>query len=171
VLRAPFNTVATPLGVRLVGEGLLEATIYPGTRLAHVAPQAYEACIGFSLEPSSFAKLLLNKDADMVPPRAVSTPCLGNTYLRIEAVIARRLRSGDRWVLTLEPLFAYTAGTPPSPYTRALGCMVELLVAYTRVAYWSRQKPRGCREAQKWYTRLLQAADCISHGAPHDEEL
>jgi len=149
---------------------LLLAAIYPGTRLSGYAADAYEACIGFTSEPASYIEAVLGGHR-LAPPAAISTPCPAWTEIRIEAVIAaRRRRSGERLVLYMQPIEVTVAGKP-APYTRALGCTIELLIAYTRTRFWSKRPAADCLEATKWYHRLMAALDCIEHTAGGDKVL
>jgi hypothetical protein len=170
VLRGPGILYITPLGLAPAPHGALTARIYPGTRLREVAEEAYEACIGLTLEPQAYIDALTSPALlPLRPARAVSAPCPA-LPARIEAVIVARSREDETLHLLLEPVHVEAERTLPA-YTRALGCTIEALVAATRVNYWSRQIPPKCGTASAQYRALKSALECASRGAPGDHGL
>ncbi len=170
-LRSPAGIVVTPLGVTPRG-GRLQARIYPSTRLSAAADNAYEACLSLPYSPHVYAYALLSPSRlSLEEPEAISTPCASPAPARIEAVIEKRLRGSSYTVLYLSPIHVSIDGAAVRGYTRALGCMIEALIAYTRVRHWSRRLTRNCGLAERWHRALLYAAGCVEHSAPGSRQL
>ena len=169
VLRTPLGIVVSPLGIWPRHDGTLIARIYPGTGLRRAA-EAYEACIGLTLDPLVFIDALVDKRVDTREANALSTPCPA-TEANIEAIIEGRKREGELLVLLMKPIHLTIQLHRPSAYTRATGCTIELLIAATRAAYWARKTPPHCRKAASYYAAVIQALRCVEHTAPEDRKL
>ncbi len=161
-IASPLRVFTTPLGLRPGPNGALYVKIYPGTKLHVYAQEAVEACLVAACRPETFLDAVEHRLAT-TPAKTLHTPCPHAEGTRIEAIISARRRMGSALVLVLEPLRVEESCCPG--YTRALGCTVEALIAYTRVLYWSRL--RRCKEAAAQLEALALALNCVAHVAPN----
>ena len=100
------------------------------------------------------------------PGTAIRGPCPAAPGPRVEAVVAGRERLGDMLLLLLDPVHVDPGSVFPG-YSRLLGATVEALVAYTRVAFYSRTG--RCGDAARWLAWLASAASLAGHLEPVGE--
>ncbi len=154
-LKAGGECITMPLGVWRRGD-VLEATLYPGSR-AHRLAESLECVVAaLPADPLDVARILLGEAVEPVLEGGLCCPVYAKPYIIIEAVVGevRRLEGGFYRII-LEPrksmLHSY-----PEPFTRLASCLVELLVAYTRIRYW-----RGCGERLREYQGLGRCLDLL----------
>ena len=152
----------TPLGI-YVADGLLKAKIYPGTRLRDMHEEYYEACISFPFTAEPYYEAVMFREKlRLRRAKTLHTPCPDYPSIAIEAVIARRARTGEFIILTFEPIEAYVHGSPVA-YRRSLGCSIELLIALTRLQYYSSIRSHDCKFVRRLMVTVLTSYDCILH--------
>jgi hypothetical protein len=161
----------TPLGIYRQGNTII-ARIFPGTRLYNDALKAYEACLVAPSTPILFYDAVLNKEIKLMRPRSISTPCPHSEGLIIEAVVEGREKQKDgKYVIRFMPVYIYSASSTIKPYSRDYGCSIELLIAFTRIKFWSTKlRPTNCIEISRNLKKACIAFECILH-ATWDEEL
>jgi len=162
VLSHPGGLDITPLGILPAGQVLI-ARLYPATQLAKKANSYYEACISFTQDPAIFYSIVEgDQRIELQPATSLHTPCVKTKGPRIESVIVRRKRwIEDGYIIYMKPVHVHVEKDIIAPYSRLLGCTVELLIAYTRVRHWSKGLGRDCDKARENYALLKNAAKCI----------
>jgi hypothetical protein len=157
-----LDTHITPLGI-YYDNGVLKARIYPGTRLHRRHELYYEACISFPFTAEPYYYAVISRDRlKLRSSKTLHTPCPDYPSLTIEAVIARRERADSYIIVTFTPTDYYMWGLP-KPYRRSLGCSVELLIALTRIAYWSSHRPANCPLIERLMRIVEDSLSCILH--------
>ena len=157
-----LDTYITPLGV-YYENGHLKARIYPGTKLHAKHALFHEACISFPFTPEPYYHAVISKHKlRLRSAKTIHTPCPAYPSLVIEAVIERRERQGEFIIVTFTPTDYYMWGAP-LPYRRSLGCSIELLIALTRIAYWSSRRPVDCSIVERLYRIVEDSLNCILH--------
>ncbi|WP_167827844.1 DUF447 domain-containing protein [Pyrolobus fumarii] len=118
----------TPLGVVRDGD-MLYAWLYPGTTLYNAT---LGGCVVLSVpsDPIDYARVLFGEAR--TENQEYCCPTLSNPYLVIEARVESIEMDGYKKRLTLRPVRAAKV-SDPEPFTRLASCLVELLIAYTRV--------------------------------------
>ncbi len=159
-LRLPEGCHPMPLGIERRG-GLLYASLYPGSR-AYSRADSLE-CIAAALpaDPLDYARVLLGE----AEPRhhGLCCPLYSSHYIAIEARVEGLEGSeGDVKRLTLRPT-RILLGEHPEPFNRLASCMVELLVAYTRIRYWP-----SCTEKLREYHGIERCLDLLERRAVGD---
>lgn len=169
VIGAPSWSKVTPLGTRAAGPVLI-AKAYPGTTLARLARGAVWACIAYPCSAKPIYEALQGMPP-LRPARTLPINCPrigeGEAAAVVEAVVERRRRwLEDGCTLYLKPVHVEKLGCS-RPYTRADGCLVEAMIAYTRAVYWARKRPHGCRLAAQYYRQIVSLmTGCVNRTAP-----
>lgn len=142
--------------------------MYPGTSLRRSIEEAVDACITAPREPAVYYNAIMKQNLQirLKYGEAVSSPCIDNYLLRVEAVIAERKRLPDnRLEVFFDPLLA-EAGKPV-PYSRLYGCLVEMLIAFTRIKVFQRTK--ACKRLIDLYRVIVQGYKCVLHSSTEEE--
>lgn len=153
----------TPLGIYVRGN-TLTARLYPGTRLREEGETFYEACISFPAVPHPFYEAILGPSPPLQPSETLHTPCIAYPGIHIEAVVAARQRDEPGFlILHFDPIHVRIDGKAVHSYSRSYGCSIELLIALTRLRYWTRTRPPSCSIVRRLLRIALDAYNCILH--------
>ncbi len=120
---------ATPLGIVRRGEKLY-AWLYPGTRLHANPPRNGCAAISLPADPLDIPRYLLGQQGSRFN---ACCPLPSTPYILIEARLEGSTSCDDgRIMLEMKPVHVRRV-VEPRPYTRLTACLIELLIAYTRL--------------------------------------
>ena len=156
-IRARGDCIAMPLGVWRVGDRL-EAMLYPGSRAHREAGRIECIVVAVPASPLDIARVLFGEARGR--ELGLCCPVYTEPYILIEARVdnAERLE-GDLYRLILRPLSVRLVSAP-EPFTRLASCLVELLVAYTRIRYW-----RSCDKRLAEYTGISRCMEFLGRRA------
>jgi len=170
VLNIQGPSIVTPLGIRRNRDHLV-VKLYPGTGIHELGYSVYEMCLAQPYNPLAYYAAVLEHSVELVPAKSIHTPCPRVEGPRIEAVVASRyMESSGILTLVLEPILVL-GGKEWFTYSRSLGCSIELLIAFTRLRHWAKNRiiqPPCTRIRQLVYT-VLSSYDCIMHSTWNSE--
>ncbi len=155
-----------PLGLNVAPSGscVLEARVYPGTRLYERLNEVTDCCAALTLDPQLFAEAVLGTlPPRLTPSEAVTAPCPQPALAHLEAVVVAREPGlpGAPAVLRLVPVAARVLGV--GGYSRSLGCLVEILVAYTRAKAAFNEVRLAVERRAWWCGRLGNYLRALPH--------
>ncbi|HIQ10543.1 MAG TPA: DUF447 family protein [Pyrodictium sp.] len=129
LLRDNESLYATPLGVK-VEDGLLKARVFPDTKLYNLMINSPLALLCLTLDPILFYLATLKHSIDY-------SKC--NLLLLVEVTSRKSHCSYCATHFTLRPIAMIETRSSQCKlqlYTRVLGCLVELLIVYSRVKHF-----------------------------------
>jgi hypothetical protein len=126
-----------------------------------------DVCLAIVLDPVKFLEAVMEGYVRLRPSTAVSTPCPANAVAWVEGVVAGRSTTIDGVTLFEVKPVAIVIATPKG-YSRALGCVVEMLIAYTRakaalryVATANEQRERWCKLLELYASAYPHLVTCV----------
>jgi len=163
VFRRGVSIYAAPVGVWVEGRSL-KVKLYPGTMMTRLFTEEPTVCICLPNNPIIFYEALLEHRVTCREAACSQSPCPLCCSVAMECSIEGRSNTlpASPITLTLTPLCC-TLNYTPTPYTRLMGCSVELLIAATRIKYFA--SVRRCAETWDWCRRGAYALECIRHAS------
>ena len=159
-IRTRSGCIAMPLGVRRTGNRL-EALLYPGSRAYREAGGIECVVIAVPSSPLDIARVLLGEAKAM--ELDLCCPVYTTPYLLIETrVDSVEETEGGLYRITLTP-HSIKLVSIPEPFTRLASCLVELLVAYTRIRYWN-----SCEKRLAEYRSVYRCIEFLERRAVGD---
>ena len=147
--------------------------VFPQTRLYQHAWSLTDLCLSAPIEPSQFIKAVeAPSTLTFRPGRAVRSPCLSRAAWTLEATVVGRSVDPVTGVvkIAIDPVHVEPGAV--QAYSRPLGCIIELLIWYTRAVAARRYTAAGVEQREAWCKRLTRYAkalpaimECIAHTA------
>jgi hypothetical protein len=154
---------SVPLGVYFERSSCnLYSRFFEGTILYRAADEVYELCVSFPYDARPFFSVLSGNPQSYSTPTAIHTPCLKvEGGVQLELAVLKRVKEDDHLRVLLVPLHAKRVGYSGRAYARWVGCSIELLVAYSRIKFWSSRRPPPCRLLQELLRTVRSSLSCV----------
>ncbi|HIQ55494.1 MAG TPA: DUF447 family protein [Pyrodictium sp.] len=154
LLKDGETVYATPLGVK-VENGLFKARVFPDTKLYSLILNTPLALLCFTLDPLTFYLATIEHTIDC-------SKC--NLLLLVEITDRKSYCSCSAVQFTLNPVAIVNLQYRPQPYTRILGCFIELLVLYSRAKHFIVYPLKATSMNCESFCRTIRTSlDCIEH--------
>ncbi len=161
-----------PLGVKLIetnNKCLLYARVFPGTGLHRNIDRVVDACIAAPYNPLTYYYAVFKKNFTMSlgTANAIHSPCIKPAAIEVETIVLKREHDNEKGLvrILLDPV--HLRYYNPITYQRVFGCIVEMLIDYTRIDFYSRRKTgygNGiCDILEKLITRIINSYYCVLH--------
>ena len=154
LLRDNESLYATPLGVK-VEDGLLKTRVFPDTKLHDLMLSSPLALLCFTLDPIIFYLATIKHTIDC-------KKC--NLLLLVEVTGRKSYCSYCTTQFTLHPVAIVDSQCKSQPYTRILGCLIELLILYSRTRHFVDHPLKATSLDCKSACRIVKTSlNCIEH--------
>ncbi len=168
------NLIVQPIGTTILdwkGAPHIGFRVFPRTRLYELIWYITDLCIAEPIKPRDMVSVVLNPTSiELVEGVATHSPCLRDAVWRVEATVKERLVTDQGLVVVvIEPVYVAVDEFVPV-FVRGYGCLIELLVWYTRALAAVRYVERGveargywCRRLKRYVRALPATLECVKH--------
>ncbi|MET1101616.1 MAG: hypothetical protein ABWW69_03965 [Pyrodictiaceae archaeon] len=153
-----------PVGVVLSTPKLLLIRIFPGTSLYANIDRVIDVCLSQPRNPLPYVYAVLKKPSfmpELVEADSIHSRCVRDSTLRLEAIVVKRWMENNLVFMQLEIVNVSPAA--PFTYKRYYGCIIEALIALTRIRYFTRMAFRDCSLFDNFLDRIAHSFDCVLH--------
>jgi len=163
---------ATPIGVKLINDNLMQATIFKDSLTYLGLMNNKECTINITSDARVFYKLVMNEELktdELMLSENINTPALKFADAVIETKVINVIDKIDRAIFYFLPVNIKILKSIPKVFNRAHPAIIEALVHYTRIKPYSDMKLFN--EVDKLIERIKMCIDTVQHSTKNAELL